>query len=111
MGQLGKMNKRGFLNQSNKIVPGAWVVIFTTDILPREQEYEVYHGSIRGPGGYFVVYVDDEQYSVGQNGLISAYDPNNAMSVLKGQQISFHWSIATGTFPMVWLRFRQPPVE
>ena len=81
-----------------------------TQVLPADTDFEVWHGALRGPGGQFLVYLDDQLYDVGENGAINAYEPNIAMYVRKGQEISMHWSIATGTAPMVWLYLRQPEV-
>lgn len=109
-GNLGNRPAVGVLSNANKIVAGAWVVIFKPGDMPLD-DYEVYHGAVRGPGGYFLVYIDDVLYGVGENGLINEYAPAGpAMYVRKGQTITLHWSIATGAAPLVWLFLREPEV-
>jgi len=106
---LGVRSAYGVLSASNLVTPGAWVVTFPPAVLPAS-EFECWHGAIRGPGGYFLVYLDDQLYGVGENGLINEYAPPTAMYVRQGQAITLHWSIATGTAPTAWLYFRQPEV-
>jgi hypothetical protein len=106
---LGNRQATGRLDPANKVTPGGWVVTFNPAEMPTT-DYEVYHGSAKGPGGYFHVYIDDTFYDVGENGLINAYDPAHAMYVRKGQTVSLHWSIATGTAPFVVLFLRVPEV-
>lgn len=108
---LGVRSAIGATSTSNRVTSGAWVVTFRPDKLAaNEPEFEVWHGAIRGPGGYFLVYIDDQMYGVGENGLINEYAPPAAMWVRKGQEITFHWSISTGTAPQVWLYLRRPEV-
>lgn len=108
-GNLGPAYAIGVLSAANKVTSGAWVVTFTPAILgTRQSDFEVWHGAIRGPGGYFLVYVDELLYGVGENGAINEYSPNIAMYIRSGQTITLHWSIATGTAPQAWLYLRQP---
>lgn len=107
---LGHRYTVGALSALNKVTAGGWVAIFTPDDLPSESEFEMWHGAIRGPGGYFLTYIDDALYGVGENGRINEYSPSTAMLVRKGSTISLHWSIATGAAPTVWLYFRRPEV-
>lgn len=97
-------------NPANFITPGAWVITFTPEELPSDTDFEMWHGAVRGPGGYFLVYLDDKLYGVGENGLINEYAPSIAMYIRKGQTITLHWSTATGNAPTAWLYFRQPEV-
>lgn len=106
---LGNRIARGVLSAGNKLFAGGWVATFLPQDMP-PHAYEVYHGALRGPGGYFLVYLDDYLYDVGENGLINAYSPVTAMYVRPGQTISLHWSIATGTAPIVTLYLRLPEV-
>lgn len=110
MGDLGNLSAQGVLSTTNRVASGGWVITFVPSAMPYDSAFEVWHGAIRGPGGYFLVYIDDKLYGVGENGLINEYAPPVAMYVRKGQTITLHWSIATGTAPMAWLYFRQPEV-
>lgn len=109
LSNLGDRKATGVLSSANKLTPGAWVVTFNPQDMPL-RDFEVYHGAARGPGGYFLWFLDDNFYGVGENGLINEYSPSVAMYVRKGQTISLHWSIATGTAPAVTLYLRIPEV-
>jgi hypothetical protein len=106
---LGHLSKVGIASTLNRITSGAWVVTYRQQDLPREA-FEVWHGAARGPGGYFLVFLDDHMYGVGENGAINEYTPAIPMFVRPGQEITLHWSIATGTAPTVTLYFRKPEV-
>lgn len=113
MGDLGTRGPvEGVLTADNKFGPGTplWVVTFTPRILSATPDFEVWHASVFGPGGYFLMFRDDSLFSVGQNGLINVYDPNTAMYARDGQTISLHWSIGSGRAPKVWLYLREPEV-
>lgn len=92
---------------TNFYVPGAWVCTFTPEDLPSDQEFECYHGFVRGPGGTFLVYIENAGFGVGQNGTINEYAPSIPMRIRKGQTITLNWNIATGNPPVAWLYFRQ----
>lgn len=109
MSDLGALSAVGLLSSGNRITAGCWVVTFLPQAMP-SQDFEVWHGAAIGPGGYFLNYIDDTLYGVGENGRINEYAPPAAMYVRKGQTLTYHWSIATGAAPQVWLRFRQPEV-
>ena len=109
MTDMGDRYAVGALSPDNLITPGCWVVSFTSSNLPIDNEYEMYHGALRdGPGGYFLMYRGSSLYGVGVNGKVNEYNPDIPMYCRKGQEISLHWSIATGTAPKVWLYFRTP---
>lgn len=113
MGTLGDRYARGFLGTNqfpNVITTGAWVIRFPVAALPSDADFEMWHAAVRGPGGYFLVYLDNKLYGVGDNGFINEYAPSIAMLVRKGQEIIFHWSIATGTAPQAWIYLREPEV-
>lgn len=110
MSDLGQRSAIGALSPNNFIVPGAWVITFLPEMMPSEPVFEMWHGAVRGPGGYFLVYIDNALFGVGQNGLINEYTSPSAMYVRKGQTVTLNWSIATGTAPQAWLYFRQPEV-
>lgn len=114
MGNLGHRTARGVLASGqivNRVTPGGWVITFPTQVLPSDIDFEVWHAVIRGPGGYFYTYLDDIAYGVGANGRINEYAPaSSAMLVLKGQAITFHWSIASGVAPTAWIYLRTPEV-
>ncbi len=100
----------GVLSAANKNVAGGWVVTFRPQDMPNDADYEVWHGAVRGPGGFFLLYVDDALYGIGENGLINEYAPPTAMFVRKGQTITLNWSIATGAAPQAWLYLRSPEI-
>lgn len=110
MSDLGFRSNVGKLLASNRVTAGAWVCTFPPEVLPSDAAFEVHHAAIRGPGGYFLVYIDDQLFGVGDNGLINEYAPAIPMYVRKGQSITLHWSIATGTAPQAWIYLRQPEV-
>jgi hypothetical protein len=113
MGQLGDTVATGKLSTQQLFIPGTllWVCSFPVDNLPRDQDFEVYHGSAEGPGGVFKVYLDDKFYGAGRNGTINEYNPrSSAMYVRKGQAITVVWSIGTGNPPTVRFWMRTPEV-
>lgn len=113
MSNLGHIHGYGALSTANKVTPGTnlWVIQFRPeDMQPNEPKFEVWHGTIRGPGGYALVYIDDKLYGIVENGLINEYAPSIAMLVNKGETITLNWSIATGTRPEAWLYLRTPEV-
>lgn len=112
MGYLGFRSAVGALTTRNFLTPGTnlWVVTFPPQSMPSDADYEIWHGAIRGPGGYFLVYIDDQLFGVGENGLINEYAPPEAMYVRKGQTITLNWSIATGAAPMAWFYLRTPEI-
>lgn len=112
MATLGYRSKVGALSTSNFVKPGTalWVITFTPSDLSAQPDFEVWHGTIRGPGGYFIVYIEDQQYGVGENGLINEYAPSIPMYARDGQTITLQWSIGTGAAPKAWLYLRQPEV-
>lgn len=110
LSNLGSRYAQGALSGLNLVTPGAWVITFDPAEMVQQSDYEVWHGATRGPGGYFLVYLDDQLFGVGQNGLINEYAPTIPMYVRKGQVITMHWSIATGVAPRAWLYLRIPEV-
>jgi hypothetical protein len=112
MSNLGQRAANGILTTNNFITPGTslWVITFKPSDLSVSPDAEVWHGAAKGPGGYFLVYLDDSLYGVGENGLVSEYAPTTAMYFRDGQTITAHWSIGTGTAPRMWLYLREPEV-
>lgn len=110
MAVLGVRYRTGALNPLNPIAAGNWSIEYRPQDLPADSDFEIYHGAVRGPGGYFLVYLDNSLYGVGENGLINEYAPDIPMYVRKGQSIWLHWSTATGTRPEAWLYPREPEV-
>lgn len=114
-GNLGHRYAKGVLGgilppNVNVVVPGAWLIRFPTDQLPTDSAFEMYSGIIIGPGGEVVVYVDDIPVDNILNGRRSTYAPKIALYVYKGREISFHWTISSGTFPQAWIWLRKPEV-
>lgn len=113
MAFLGVRPKTGVATTQGKLSPGTslWVVTWGPKDLPADQDFEVWHGAVRGPGGYFLVYIDDAMFGAAENGLINEYAPaGGAMYVRKGQEISFNWSIGSGNAPQAWIYLRQPEI-
>jgi hypothetical protein len=113
MGYLGVRPKSGVLSTKGYHTPGSnlWVIEWTPQELAGDADFEVWHGAIRGPGGNFLVYLDDALYGVAENGAINEYaPPGGAMYVRKGQTITFNWSIGTGNAPRAWIYLREPEV-
>lgn len=106
-------HRDGVATHSNKgyYLPGTtlWVVSFPTQLMP-QSDYEVYHGFATGPGGFFLVFIDDHGYGVAENGTVSEYAPTIPMYVKAGQQITCNWTINTGNAPKVTLYLREPEV-
>lgn len=112
MGYLGYRTATGrTTGVTNKVTSGAWVVTFTPEIFGQgAEEFEIWHGAARGPGGYFLTFIDDTFYGVGENGRINEYTPPIPCFMRRGQTFSLHWSIATGTAPQVTLFLRTPEI-
>jgi hypothetical protein len=114
MSNLGVVRKSGFIGTAqypNRISTANWVVLFKPEDLPRDLDFEVWHGAAIGPGGYALVYLNNDLYGVMENGRYNEFSPNSSsMFVVKGSEISLHWSIATGTAPQVWFYLREPEV-
>lgn len=111
-GNLGKRNATGALTTANRVTPGTslWVVTFTPQNFSVSPDFEIWHGAARGPGGYFLVYIDDSLFGVAENGLINEYAPQIPMYVRDGQNVTCHWSVATNPAPEVVFYLRQPEV-
>jgi hypothetical protein len=110
---LGSRSKTGTLSTRGFFTPGTslWVIEFQPQELVSDADFEMWHGAVRGPGGNFMVYLDDALYGVAENGSINEYaPPGGAMYVRKGQTITFNWSIATGSAPRAWIYLREPEV-
>ena len=114
MANLGTRKAIGALATAanpNRVTSGAWIVSFTPTVVGLgDVDFEVWHGAAKGPGGYFHVYIDDSFFGVGENGTINEYAPQIPMYVRRGQSVSLHWSIATGTAPEVTFWLREPEV-
>lgn len=98
----------GKVGANNPYVAGGWVIQFQPQDLVQNADFEIYHGSIKGPGGTFVVYIGQDQYGVAANGKINEYAPSIPMYVRKGQFIFFYWSISTTPAPQAWIYLRTP---
>lgn len=114
MGNLGHRSATGFQNNTafpNPLLAAGWVIRFPPDVLPADIDFEMWHASVTGPGGYFMVYLDNIRFGIGANGTINEYAPrSSAMLVTKGQSILFYWSISTGTAPNATIFLREPEV-
>ena len=111
MSYLGTCQARGVLSPLNRVTLGAWVVTFTPDDFGQGSDFEVYRGYAEGPGGYFKTYLNGTPYGNGLNGLINEFAPVSAMFVRRGSTFELHWSIATGSAPLVVLYMRTPTTE
>lgn len=96
-------------NNKIDITQALWVMTWAPADMPA-QDFEVWHGAIRGPGGYFLVYIDDAMFGAAENGAINEYGPRGKpMYVRKAQTITMHFSIGSGKAPVGWLWLQQPP--
>lgn len=112
MGYLGARTTLGVLSANNRITAGGWVVTFTPEVFQvNDAEFEIWHGSLRGPGGYALVYIENDLFGVAENGEINEYSPaGGAMFIRKGQTVTLHWSINSGSAPQVWFYLREPEI-
>lgn len=116
MGYLGNAQAVGVKDASNRapmnlVTAGAWVVTFTPQVFGQgDADFEVYRGACKGPGGYFETYIETTLYGNGENGRINEFSPANPMFIRRGQTFTMHWSIATGTAPLVVLYLRTPQI-
>jgi len=92
---------------SNRIAAGSWVATFLPADLYQE-DYEIYHISVKGPAGFFDVYLDDTFYSTAVRSDRNEYDPKNPIYVRRGQTITFHFSSSSNPAPTVNIFARQP---
>lgn len=98
------------LSAANLYVPGSWLATFKPQDMPPEP-YDVYHASMRGPRGGFLVYIDDEFYSAHSRSDLNEYDPKQVMHMRPGQAITFHFKSADPTSrPLIWVRLKRPTV-
>lgn len=108
MTDLGNRSAYGVKSTDNPEFPGGWTCTFEPADLPTDQ-CEVYHIALKGPGGYFYVYIDNAFYSTSPRGDVNEYDPKQAMKIRPGQTIYFYWNNAIGTIqPQVWIYLRTP---
>lgn len=105
---LGQRTGNGALSASNRYVAGCWTIEFRSDDMAYPGDFEIFHIALRGPGGSFLVYIDDSFYSASDRGDINEYDPKWPMFVRRGQSIYFYWNISSGSAPTVWLYAREP---
>jgi hypothetical protein len=95
------------LSAGNRYVAGGWVATFLgKDLWP--EPVEIYHIALRGPGGGFLVYIDDKFYSNHGRSDINEYDPNNAMYLRPGQTVTFEFKSAAAPAPTVNIFARRP---
>jgi hypothetical protein len=109
--KLGDRPATGKLSTNNYFSPGTnlWVITYTPDMIQVSPDFEMYHAAIRGPGGYFLVYLDNKLYGIGENGLINEYSPKgDPMYVRDSQIITLNWSIGSGAAPLSWIYLQSP---
>ena len=110
-GYLGSRSAVGEIGPTNLFVAGCWVVTFTAQDLAYPGDAEIYHMALRGPGGGFLVYIDDTFYSTSDRGDLNEYDPKHPMFVRRGQGVTFHWNVSVDPAPQVWLFAKEPGVR
>lgn len=106
MTDLGHRLKAGELDAANPEVAGAFAVAFTPKDFSIPDPFEIWHISLKGPGGYFYVYIDDKFYSTAPRGDINEYDPQHPMRIRPGETVYFYWRKTTGLVPKVWVYCR-----
>lgn len=113
MTYLGSRQATGYSDTSgqNPFGSGYWTARFRVEELPPE-DFEMFHAAVRGPGGYFLVYIDTAFYSTADRGDINEFDPQQAMYVRRGQELFFYWSVPSsqGSAPQVWIYLRTPEI-
>jgi hypothetical protein len=104
---LGPRAQAGKADQQNLIAAGNYTVQFA----PKDLNFtvplaEVFHIAVNGPGGYFLVYINEDFWDTSSFGGVNSWDPSEPMLVRPGDIISFYWSVSTGGAPGVtlWLR-------
>jgi hypothetical protein len=104
---LGPREQNGAADPLNKIAAGSWTASFA----PKDLNFsvplaEVYHITVNGPGGYFLVYINEDFWDAASYGGVNSWDPSEPMLIRPGDTVYFYWSVSGGTAPQVtiWLR-------
>lgn len=104
---LGPRAQKGAADSGNLIAAGNYTVQFA----PKDLNFtvslaEVFHIAVNGPGGYVLIYINEDFWDCVSYGGINSWDPSEPMLVRPGDIISFYWSTAAGGAPEVtiWLR-------
>jgi hypothetical protein len=104
---LGPRAQTGKADPANLIAAGNWTVTWA----PKDLNFmvplaEVFHIAVNGPGGYFLVYINEDFWDTSSYGGQNSWDPSEPMLIRPGDTVSFYWSTSSGTAPQVtmWLR-------
>jgi hypothetical protein len=104
---LGPREQNGTADSENKIAAGSWTVTFA----PKDTNFsvplaEVFHIAVNGPGGYFLIYINEDFWDAVSYGGKNGWDPSEPMLIRPGDTVYFFWSTSSGTAPQVtiWLR-------
>lgn len=104
---LGPREQTGAKDQQNKVAAGNWTVTFA----PKDLQFnvsvaQVFHIAVNGPGGYFLIYINEDFWDAVSYGGVNSWDPSEPMWVRPGDNVYFYWSLSSGTAPVVtiWLR-------
>lgn len=104
---LGPRAGTGFADPNNPTGAGNWTVSFPASVLTVQVPlFEVYHIAVNGPGGYILVYRNEDFWDTTNYGGQNSWDPQQPLLVRPGDGLTFYWSIGTGTAPVMtlWLR-------
>jgi hypothetical protein len=104
---LGPREQMGAPDPQNKIAAGNWTASFSPGFLQFSSPVaEVYHIAVNGPGGYFLIYINEDFWDCASYGGVNSWDPSEPMLIRPGDTVYFFWSISSGTAPQVtmWLR-------
>lgn len=74
--------------------------------------FELHHLVIQNgpPGSSFTWYLNNQFYDVTPNGDINSWDPNQALELTPGDELTFTWNKSTGTAPTVTVFLRYDPL-
>lgn len=104
---LGPRALTGAADQGNLIAAGNYTVQFASkDLNFTVVLAQVFHIAMNGPGGYVLIYINEDFWDCVSYGGINSWDPSEPMLLRPGDTLTFYWSVSTGSAPMVtiWLR-------
>lgn len=104
---LGPRAQTGIADPQNMLAAGNWTVTFAPKSLQFSMPLaEVYHIAVKGPGGFFEVFINEDFWDTSDFGGNNSWDPAQPMLIRPGDTVFFFWSLSGGTAPQVtlWLR-------
>jgi hypothetical protein len=104
---LGPRTATGVADPANKVAAGDWTVSFPASVLSVNVPlFEVYHMAVNGPGGYILLYRNEDFWDTTNYGGQNSWDPQQPLLLRPGDDLTFYWSVSAAPAPMVtiWLR-------